>query len=108
MQSILVISTSLISNNRLSRSENLIPDYKHENLTTSNKTLQKRGEIASKEQFLLFFTIVSNIYFGESLGLQDNESRLYTDSGQFNVRREGIKLIQVNLIQELEEVHCLR
>ena len=36
--------------------------FKHENLTTGNKILWKRGEIAPKEQFLLFSTIFS-IYF---------------------------------------------
>ena len=33
--------------------------FKHENLTTGNKILWKRGEIAPKEQFLLFSTIFS-------------------------------------------------
>ena len=33
--------------------------FKHENLTTGNKILWKRGEIAPKEQFLLFSTIYS-------------------------------------------------
>ena len=83
---------------------------KHENLTTGKKILWKRGEIAPKEQFLLYSTIliyVSNFkspvthifvkcgcfflnsanlicrgtdilkYFRESLGIRDNESRLY-------------------------------
>ena len=45
IQSTLVISTSLISNNRLSRSENLVP-VKHRDLPTSNKILWKRGETA--------------------------------------------------------------
>ena len=36
--------------------------FKHENLTTGNKKLWKREEIAPKEQFLLFSTIIS-IYF---------------------------------------------
>ena len=35
---------------------------KRENLTTGKKILKKRGEIAPKEQFLLFPTIFS-IYF---------------------------------------------
>ena len=52
------ISTSLISNNGLSRSEKLVPFY-HGNLTTGNKILLKRVEIAPKEQFLLFSTIFS-------------------------------------------------
>ena len=86
---------------------------KHKNLTTGNKILWKRGEIAPIEQFLLFCTIFSicpylrsqikysfmkcgcsdyiglnsanllcrgtdiSKYFRESLGLRDNESRLY-------------------------------
>ena len=33
--------------------------FKHENLTTGNKILWKRGEIAPREQFLLFSTIFS-------------------------------------------------
>ena len=33
---------------------------KHENLTTGKKIYWKRGEIAPKEQFLLFSTIFSN------------------------------------------------
>ena len=33
--------------------------FKHENLTTGNKILWKRGEIALKEQVLLFSTIFS-------------------------------------------------
>ena len=33
--------------------------FKHENLTTGKKILWKRGEIAPKEQFLLFSTILS-------------------------------------------------
>ena len=45
IQSTLVISTSFTSNNRLSRSENLVP-ISYGNLTTGNKILQKRGEIA--------------------------------------------------------------
>ena len=32
---------------------------KHENLTTGNKILWKRGEIAPKEQFLLFSALFS-------------------------------------------------
>ena len=50
----LVIWNSLISNNRLSRSENLVPvlTWKSNN---RNKKLLKSGKIA-KEQFLLFST----------------------------------------------------
>ena len=37
---------------------------KHENLTIGNKILWERGEIAPKEQFLLFSTILSiYLYF---------------------------------------------
>ena len=35
--------------------------FKHENLTTGNKILWKRGEIAPKEQYLLF-SIIFLIY----------------------------------------------
>ena len=59
IQPTLVISTSVISNNRLSRGENLNPIL---NLTTGNKLLWIRGEIAHNEQFLLFPT-----YFSTSL-----------------------------------------
>ena len=119
LQLTLVISTSLISNNRLSRSENLVPVY-HGNLTSSNKILWKRGEIAPQMQYLLFSTIFSiylqlqepnYIYicemwlfdlfcpqfcksdmsrygylevFRESLGLRDNEIRLYFYSYYYN------------------------
>ena len=54
IQSTLVISTSLILNKRLSRTENLVLVS-----TTGNKILWKRGEIAPQEQFLLFSTIFS-------------------------------------------------
>ena len=65
-QSTLVISTSLISNNRLSRSESPVL-FKHENLITDNKILWKRGEIAPEEQLLLFSTIFSiYLYLQES------------------------------------------
>ena len=38
--------------------------FKHENLIRSNKILCKRGEIAPKEQYLLFSTLFSlNFYF---------------------------------------------
>ena len=60
-QSTLVISTSLISNKRLYRREILVPVF-HGNLRTGNKILWKRGEIAPKEQFLLFSTLLY-IYF---------------------------------------------
>ena len=40
---------------------------KHENLTTGNKIVWQRGEIAPKEQFLLFSTIFSiHLYLQES------------------------------------------
>ena len=57
LQSNLVISNSLISNYRLPRSENLVPVLTW-NMTTGNKIMWKK-------------------YFSESLGLLDNESRLY-------------------------------
>ena len=89
--------------------------FKHESMTTGSKIMWKRGEIAPKEQFLLFSTLfyiyISNFnsqitysfvkcgcsiycfltlstlicrgtdiskYFSESLGIRDNESRLYS------------------------------
>ena len=107
-----VISTSLISNNRLSRSENLVPD-KHENLTTGKKYCWKEEKLFLRSNFSSFpqyFQYTSNFkspvthifvkcgcssnfflnssklicrstdilkYFRESLGIRDNESRLY-------------------------------
>ena len=55
-QSTLVISTSLILNNRLSRSENLVP-FKHENLATGNKILWKRSNFSFFPQY---FQYISN------------------------------------------------
>ena len=49
---------SLSSNNRLSRNENLAPVL-HGYLTTGNKILWKKGEIAPQEQFLFFSTLFS-------------------------------------------------
>ena len=45
LQSTLVISTSLILNNRLSRSENLVPVLS-QNSTNRQQIMWKRGEIA--------------------------------------------------------------
>ena len=64
IQLTLAISNSLISNNRLSRitaylEVKILSLLKHKNLTTGKKKLWKRGEIAPKEQFLLFSTIFS-------------------------------------------------
>ena len=56
IQSTLVISTSFISNNRLSRRENLVL-VEHRSLKSSYKILWKRGDIAPGEQFLPFSTI---------------------------------------------------
>ena len=98
IQSTLVISTSLISNNRLSRSENQ---------TTGNKILWKWGEIAPLFRNIFFnISLISGVKFhihlwnmvvrfifssqianliyrgtditkySESLGLWDNESRM--------------------------------
>ena len=112
-------SRTLLSRTRLFRSTanpevKIWSLLKHETMTTGNKIMWKRGEIAPKEQFLLFSTLlyiyISNfrghipyifvkcgcsIYcfphslnsdmsrygyfdvFSESLGIRDNESRLY-------------------------------
>ena len=56
IQSNLVISNSLISNYRLSRSENLVP----ETMTTGNKIMWKRGEIALFNIILYIYTCISN------------------------------------------------
>ena len=58
IQSTLVISTSVISNNCLSRRKNLVLVI-HRNLKSGYKILWKRGEIAPGEQFLPFSTIFS-------------------------------------------------
>ena len=63
--------------------------FKHENLTTGNKILWKRGEIAPKEQFLLFSTIFS-IY----LYLQESNYILICEMWLFNL----FFLISANLI----------
>ena len=93
-------------------------------MTTGNKMMWKRGEIAPKEQFLLFSTLfytciyISNFrsqithsfvkcgcsiysfphslnsdmsrygYLSESLGIRDNESRLYLLQFSLNGTRE--------------------
>ena len=58
VQSTLVILTSVISNNRLSRRKNLVLVITKKS-KTSYKILWKRGEIAPGEQFLPFSTIFS-------------------------------------------------
>ena len=58
IQSTLVISTSIISNNRLSRRENLVLVLTQKS-KSGYKILWKRGEIAPGEQFLPFSTIFS-------------------------------------------------
>ena len=58
IQLTLVISTSLISNTAYLEVK-IWSLPKDENLTTGNKILWKRGDIAPKEQFLLFSTVFS-------------------------------------------------
>ena len=53
LQSNLVISNSLISNYRLSRSENQVLFY-HETMTTGNKIMWKRGAISPLFHIILF------------------------------------------------------
>ena len=56
-------SISFISNNRLSRSQNLVPVFQHDYLATGNIILRKRGEIAPNERFSSFpqyFQQISN------------------------------------------------
>ena len=108
LQLTLVISTSLISNNRLSRSENLVPAWTWRSNNRSNfSSFPQYFQIISnfKSQITYIFvkcgcsnyyslnsanmiyrgTDISN-YFSESLGIRDNESRLYfimTDFAQW-------------------------
>ena len=76
VQSTLVISASHMSDNRLSRSKNLVPQ--HGNLTVRTKILWKK-EIARK-QFLLF-SIIFSIY----LYLQESNYRFTCDTCFFDL-----------------------
>ena len=101
IQSTLVISNSLIWNNLLSRSENLVPVLTQSS-TNRQQNVWKRGEIAplfhnlfnisltweSNYVFIRLTVFLSSAnlvcrstdiskYFMESLGVRDNESRLY-------------------------------
>ena len=60
LQSTLVISNSLISNNLLSRSENLVPVLTQRSTNMQQNIVEKRRN-APKEQFLLFSTIFFNV-----------------------------------------------
>ena len=62
IQSTLVISTSVISSNRLSRGENLVPVLRWKSITRQ-QILWMRGKIAPQEQFLPFPTIFSKYIF---------------------------------------------
>ena len=110
IQSNLVISNSLISNYRLSRSENLVPvlTWTYDNRWQNNVEKRRNCNFSSFPhyfififltpgdklhihllnvvvQFIVFLTLSTLIcrgkdiskYFGESLGIWDNESRLY-------------------------------
>ena len=57
LQLTLIISTSLISNDRLFRNRNFVP-FSHEDLATRNKILWIKAEIAPEEQFHPFSTIL--------------------------------------------------
>ena len=107
VQSTLVISNSLISNNRLSRSENLVPVLTQRSTNRQQNSVEKRRNFSSFPQY---FQYISNLgvklhfrsvksgcsincflhfanlicqstdiskSFIESLGVRDNESRLY-------------------------------
>ena len=63
IQSTLVISTSVISNNRLSRRENLVLVLKQKSKIRLQNIVE-RGEIAPGEQFLPFSTLFS-IYISD-------------------------------------------
>ena len=107
-------------------------------MTTGNRIIWKRGEIAPKEEFLLFSTLFKNIfltsrvklhihllnvvvqfavfltlstlicrgtdiskYFSESLGIRDNESRLYIAIFEYVEQRKFT-------IYNMENCHIVR
>ena len=106
MQSTLVISTTLISNNRLSRSENLVPVLTWKSKNSKQNIVEKRRNCSLFHnifnisltsgvklhihllnvfvRFIVFLTFATLIFrgtdiskcFRESLGIRDNESRL--------------------------------
>ena len=67
IQLILIISTSLNSNNRFNSKSKSGPHFQHGNLTTGNKLLWKRGEIAP------FFCNIFNRSLQESKYILINE-----------------------------------
>ena len=88
VQSTPVISTSLISNNRLSRSENLVPVYQQAQYFQYISTLGVELIFILLKvvvRLIVFLSSANLIYrstdiskcFIESLGFPDNESRLY-------------------------------
>ena len=110
IQSTLVISTSLISNNRLCRSENLVPVWTWKSNNRDQNTVEKRRNCSQVFHSIfnisltsgfklhfhmwnvvlpLMFSFSANLicrgsdiakYLRESLGLRDNESVLYQNS----------------------------
>ena len=91
LQSTLVISNSFISNNRLSRSANLVPVLTQRSTIRQQNIVEKRRNCSG---FILLKVVVRLIVFLssanlicrstdiskcfiESLGFRDNESRLY-------------------------------
>ena len=120
VQLTLVISNSLISNYRLSRSENLVPVLIQRSTNRQQNIVEKRRNCSLWSNFSSFpqyFQYISNLesnyifillkvvirlivflssanlicrstdiskYFIESLGVRDNESRLYIISGSYD------------------------
>ena len=106
LQSTLIISTSLFSNNRLSRSENLVPVLTQRSTNRQQNIVEKRSNFSSFPQYFQYISTLGvklhihsvkggcsiNCFpqlrksdmskygyrsFTKSLGIRDNESRLY-------------------------------
>ena len=71
IQSAVVISTSVISNNPLSRRK-VWSLFSHTNLKSGYKILWKRGEIAPREQFFHFSTIFQYIFLIKGVKLHSH------------------------------------
>ena len=120
LQSNLVISNSLISNYRLSRSENLVPFSSFQHyfiyifLTLGVKLhIHLLNVVVQFIVFLTFSTLICwgtdiSKCFSESLGIWDNESRLYfawflKEMENFRLENEEGKKITVAELAKLED-----
>ena len=127
LQSTLVILNSLISDNRLSRSENLVPVLIQRSTNRQQNIVEKRRNCSSFPQY---FQYISNLgiklhihsvkggcsinfpqfhksdmskyryleCFIESLGVQDNESRLYSLAKTSKLTHTFTKLMPINTL----------